>query len=70
MPTIHESDFISSKELARIVEQGGKNLYYTGWDEYKDSPYAQYRKLLKELGYEQDDRDAAKRDYRGFGARN
>ena len=52
MSVFHESNYISDKELKKIVEQGGKDLFYTGWNEYKDSPYAKYRQKMIELGYE------------------
>lgn len=43
-----ESNFITSAELKRIIEKGGKNAFYTGWDMYKDSPYAKYERMMRD----------------------
>ncbi len=42
MPLIKESDFITNKEIKRIIEGGCGRQFYCGWEEYKDSYYHKY----------------------------
>lgn len=55
MAKIITSEYITQKELQLYYIEGGyaKKLPI-GWKEYKDSMYAKYAEMMRELGYEHD----------------
>lgn len=50
MANTHESDLISTRQLQWIVEHGGKDRFFCGWQFYKDSPYAYAARKEKYVG--------------------
>ena len=56
MAKTKESDFISNREIKHMVESGKR--YFSGtWDNYKESPYAEYERRVKRQKEENDTSD-------------
>ena len=56
MAKLKESDFITKNEIDYMVKSGKR--YFSGtWHEYKESPYAEYKRFIDNLTGKNDIRD-------------
>ena len=49
------NEYISQSELERTMKEPKR--YFSGWDKYKDSPYAVHAEKMRMLGYEEQKND-------------